>query len=92
MVRNRARADAMGVARSGSALLAGLDVCARCGCRLNVHYDDGVPGFTPMNVWSAGRTTANRSANTWLAHAWTPSSESRVLLGNHSETENNFRG
>ncbi len=38
---NRARADAMGVARSGSALLAGLVVCARCGCRLNVHYDDG---------------------------------------------------
>ncbi len=38
---NRARADAMGAARSGSALLAGLVVCARCGCRLNVHYDDG---------------------------------------------------
>jgi len=38
---NRARADAMGVARSGSALLAGLVVCARCGCRLSVHYDDG---------------------------------------------------
>jgi hypothetical protein len=38
---NRARADAMGVARSGSALLAGLVVCARCGCRLTVHYDAG---------------------------------------------------
>src|SRR5713226_5343331 len=38
---NRARADAMGVARSGSALLAGLVVCARCGCGLTVHYDDG---------------------------------------------------
>ncbi len=38
---NRARADALGVARSGPALLAGLVVCARCGCRLNVHYDDG---------------------------------------------------
>jgi hypothetical protein len=38
---NRARADAMGAVRSGSALLAGLVVCARCGCRLNVHYDDG---------------------------------------------------
>src|SRR5947209_16356811 len=35
---NRARADALGAARSGSALLAGLVVCARCGCRLNVHY------------------------------------------------------
>jgi DNA invertase Pin-like site-specific DNA recombinase len=38
---NQARADAMGAARTGSALLAGLVVCARCGCRLNVHYDDG---------------------------------------------------
>ncbi|WP_201393478.1 recombinase family protein [Ktedonobacter sp. SOSP1-52] len=38
---NRARADAMGVARGGPALLAGLVVCARCGCRLNVHYDNG---------------------------------------------------
>jgi DNA invertase Pin-like site-specific DNA recombinase len=38
---NRARADAMGAARSGSALLAGLVVCARCSCRMTVHYDDG---------------------------------------------------
>ena len=38
---NRARADAMGAVRSGSALLAGLVICARCGCRLTVHYDDG---------------------------------------------------
>ncbi len=36
---NRARADAMGAARAGAALLAGLVVCARCGCRLTVHYD-----------------------------------------------------
>jgi hypothetical protein len=41
LAANRARADAMGAARSGSALLAGLVVCARCGCRLNVHYDNG---------------------------------------------------
>jgi DNA invertase Pin-like site-specific DNA recombinase len=38
---NRARAEAQGAARSGSALLAGLVVCARCGCRMNVHYDGG---------------------------------------------------
>jgi len=38
---NRARADAMGAVRPGSALLAGLVICARCGCRLNVHYDGG---------------------------------------------------
>jgi DNA invertase Pin-like site-specific DNA recombinase len=38
---NRARADAMGAVRAGAALLAGLVVCARCGCRLGVHYDNG---------------------------------------------------
>jgi DNA invertase Pin-like site-specific DNA recombinase len=38
---NRARADTIGAVRSGSALLAGLVVCARCDCRLGVHYDDG---------------------------------------------------
>lgn len=43
---NRARADAMGAARSGPALLAGLVVCARCGCHLNVHYDGGGPLHT----------------------------------------------
>jgi hypothetical protein len=30
----------MGMARDGAALLAGLVVCARCGVRLGVHYDD----------------------------------------------------
>ena len=38
---NRARADAMGAVRTGSALLAGLVVCAHCDCRLGVHYDGG---------------------------------------------------
>jgi DNA invertase Pin-like site-specific DNA recombinase len=37
---NRARAESMGVARDGAALLAGLVVCARCGVRLGVRYDD----------------------------------------------------
>src|SRR5579883_794874 len=41
LAANRARADALGAARSGPALLAGLVVCARCGCRLTIHYDDG---------------------------------------------------
>jgi DNA invertase Pin-like site-specific DNA recombinase len=35
---NRARAEAQGAVRDGPALLAGLVVCARCGCRLGVHY------------------------------------------------------
>src|SRR5206468_11600790 len=47
---NRALAEAMGAAREGAALLAGLVVCARCGCRLGVHYD-GTAGDT-----IAGRT------------------------------------
>ncbi|HEX9371766.1 MAG TPA: recombinase family protein, partial [Roseiflexaceae bacterium] len=35
---NQARADALGVARQGTALLVGLVVCARCGRRLTVRY------------------------------------------------------
>lgn len=37
---NRARAEAMGAAREGASLLAGVVVCARCGCRLGVHYHE----------------------------------------------------
>jgi DNA invertase Pin-like site-specific DNA recombinase len=43
---NRARADAMGAARRGPAHFTGLVVCARCGCRLTVHYDGGGPLHT----------------------------------------------
>jgi hypothetical protein len=35
---NRARADEVGVARNGPALLSGVAVCARCGCRMTVQY------------------------------------------------------
>jgi hypothetical protein len=35
---NRARAETPGVAREGAALLPGLLVCGRCGCRLAVVY------------------------------------------------------
>lgn len=35
---NRARAEEVGAARNGAALLAGLVVCGRCGCRLRVQY------------------------------------------------------
>lgn len=44
LAANRARAEAKGAVRAGSALLAGLVVCARCRCRLGVHYDDGSGG------------------------------------------------
>jgi hypothetical protein len=44
LAANRARATAMGAVRSGRALLAGLVVCARCHCRLGVHYDNGATG------------------------------------------------
>jgi recombinase-like zinc beta ribbon protein len=43
---NRARADAMGAVRVGTAHFSGLVVCARCGCRLTVHYDGGGPLHT----------------------------------------------
>jgi DNA invertase Pin-like site-specific DNA recombinase len=35
---NQTRSDALGVARPGSALLAGVLVCGRCGCRMRVQY------------------------------------------------------
>lgn len=35
---NQARAEEVGVARQGAALLAGLAVCAKCGRRLHVRY------------------------------------------------------
>jgi hypothetical protein len=35
---NRARADEVGTTRNGTALLAGLVVCAQCGRRMTVHY------------------------------------------------------
>ncbi|WP_346293173.1 recombinase family protein [Sphaerothrix gracilis] len=35
---NQARADAIGAARHGEALLSGLLVCQFCGCRMTVHY------------------------------------------------------
>jgi DNA invertase Pin-like site-specific DNA recombinase len=39
LAANRARADTRGVVRGGTALLTGLLVCGRCGCRLDVSYD-----------------------------------------------------
>jgi len=39
LAANRARAEAIGAVREGTALLAGLVVCARCGRRLQVHYN-----------------------------------------------------
>ena len=38
LAANRARAASVGAVRSGAAILAGLVVCARCGVRLGVHY------------------------------------------------------
>lgn len=37
---NRSRAEVVGAARSGAALLAGLVVCGRCGHRMSVYYDE----------------------------------------------------
>jgi DNA invertase Pin-like site-specific DNA recombinase len=38
LAANRSRASTLGAVRNGAALLAGLVVCARCGVRLGVHY------------------------------------------------------
>jgi DNA invertase Pin-like site-specific DNA recombinase len=46
LAANRARADTRGVAREGSALLTGVLVCGRCGCRLAVHYREATRGHT----------------------------------------------
>jgi DNA invertase Pin-like site-specific DNA recombinase len=77
---NRARADALGAVRTGPALLSlvwwSVPVVAVGSPSITMMV---VLGFTRMNVWSAGRTTANRSANTWQARASIASSESRVL-------------
>lgn len=42
---NRARADTTGVVREGAALLTGLLVCGRCGCRLAVRYREALRGY-----------------------------------------------
>jgi DNA invertase Pin-like site-specific DNA recombinase len=38
LAANQARASTLGAVRQGAALLTGLVVCARCGVRLGVHY------------------------------------------------------
>ena len=44
MADNQARAQHRGAAREGPALLGGLLVCGRCGCRMMVQYDRSGPG------------------------------------------------
>jgi DNA invertase Pin-like site-specific DNA recombinase len=46
LTANQARADTIGVAREGAALLTGLLVCGRCGCRLTVRYREATRGHT----------------------------------------------
>jgi DNA invertase Pin-like site-specific DNA recombinase len=44
MADNQARGQHRGAAREGSALLGGLLVCGRCGCRMMVQYDRSSSG------------------------------------------------
>jgi DNA invertase Pin-like site-specific DNA recombinase len=37
---NRTRAESIGAARNGAALLSGLAICGFCGCRMTVRYDE----------------------------------------------------
>jgi DNA invertase Pin-like site-specific DNA recombinase len=41
MKRNRSVAESVGSVRQGTALLSGLLVCQKCGCRMCVHYGEG---------------------------------------------------
>lgn len=43
--QNRARADSLGAARQGPALLSGLLVCGRCGYRMVVNYNNAKNGL-----------------------------------------------
>ena len=45
LAANRTRADSIGPAREGPALLAGLLVCGRCGHHLAVHYRGATAGY-----------------------------------------------
>ena len=55
LAANRSRASTLGVVRNGAALLAGLVVCARCGVRLSVHYQQSHGRPTPFTYECAHR-------------------------------------
>lgn len=47
LAENQARSNRRGAAREGSALLQGLVICGRCGCRMMTQYDQiDRPGYT----------------------------------------------
>jgi hypothetical protein len=48
LAANQQRAATLGAVRKGAALLAGLVVCARCGTRLGVHYQQSHGRPTPF--------------------------------------------
>ncbi len=55
LAANRARAAVVGAVRRGAALLAGLVVCAHCGVRLGVHYQQSHGRPTPFTYECAHR-------------------------------------
>ena len=55
LAANRARAASVGAVRRGAALLAGLVVCARCGVRLGVHYQQSHGRPQPFTYDCAAR-------------------------------------
>src|SRR5689334_8294780 len=58
MAANRARAESLGVARDGPALLGGLVVCGICGHRMQVSYETSRKGL-------AGRYSCQRRHHTY---------------------------
>ena len=60
LAANRARASTLGAVRHGAALLAGLVVCARCGVRLGVHYQQSHGRPIPFTYDCAAPTQSLR--------------------------------
>jgi DNA invertase Pin-like site-specific DNA recombinase len=59
--RRRGNGDEVGAAREGGALLQGIALCGRCGCRLTVRYagqDGRYPSYNCTRLQGDGRDTA----------------------------------
>lgn len=70
LATNQQRAATLGAVRKGAALLAGLVVCARCGTRLGVHYQQSHGRPTPFTYDCVARR--NHSGEALCQHVAGP--------------------
>jgi DNA invertase Pin-like site-specific DNA recombinase len=68
---NRARADEIGAVRHGPSLLAGLLICGRCGCRMQVRYG----GPKKLHSYTCTRLATDYGADTCQYLPGTPLDE-----------------